>query len=47
MQEIAVNAILTKDEWDTMPGGHFDQVLGCFEFFYQVLEFVGKALHHS
>ena len=25
MQEIAVNAILTKEEWETMPGGLFDQ----------------------
>ena len=37
MQEIAVNAILTKDEWDTMPGGLFDQVLDCFEFFIRFL----------
>ena len=25
IQEIAVNAILTKEEWETMPGGLFDQ----------------------
>ena len=25
MQEIAVNAILTKKEWETMPEGLFDQ----------------------
>ena len=25
-QEIAVNTILTKEEWETMPGGLFDQV---------------------
>ena len=32
-----MNAILTKDEWDTMPGGLFDQVLDCFEFFIRFL----------
>ena len=47
MQEIAVNAILTKDEWDTMPGGLFDQVLDCFEIFSGICWTFFDQVHKS